>query len=334
MSSDKNGQRWFNRVKFGMPFRNAGCRILHSEFVTAPLKPKSSKRERTWTENPEQRKRNMHIKAVSVIQDKNRVQSVERAIRILHAFTRDTPSWGVTRLSAHLRLPKTIVLRLLETLEDGGFIEQDSRDLSYYLGRSIYELAGIYANQNEIIRVSAKYLQQLGAQTNFSTQIGILDGKETVCLACAESPMLVRAVFHPGLRRPAHATATGKVLLSGLSNERVRALFADRAMPAMTSKTIINVRRLIRDLEMVRHQGYAINQGESIVGLTAIAAPICNYQGQVIAGVSLGWPSQFVPSDQIAVLIGQVTNTANQISMRLGASNGSHGQFSNGRKEQ
>jgi IclR family KDG regulon transcriptional repressor len=253
------------------------------------------------------------------LRNRNRVQSVQRAIAILRAFDLDTPKWAVTALSAHLNLPKTIVTRLLATLEDTGFVEQDAADRTYYLGRSIYELAGRYANRNELIRIGNTFLVQLVAQTNFTAQLSVLDGKETFCLAASESPMVVRAVFYPGLRRPSHATASGKVLLSGLSDDGVRALLGSDKLPRITSNTIIDIEELLKHLVVVRRQGYATNYGESIDGLIAIAAPVRNYQGQIVAAVSLGFPKQFVTEDQITVLTQHVVKTAQQISQRLGA---------------
>lgn len=255
----------------------------------------------------------------TVLRNRNRVQSVERAISILRAFGPDTAKWGVTSLSAHLHLPKTIVTRLLATLEDAGFVEQDTVDRTYYLGRSIYELAASYANRNELIRISNTFLAQLVAQTGFTAQLGVLDGKEIVCLTACESPMVVRAVFYPGLRRPSHATASGKVLLSGLDDAAVRTLLSTEPLPPITSKTITNLEELLKHLATVRSQGFAINYGESITGLIATAAPVRNYQGQIIAAVSLGFPKQFVTDDQIPVLVEQVVTTAKQISQRLGS---------------
>lgn len=267
------------------------------------------------------KKRSSRSNSISGVapRNRNRVQSVERALAVLRSFSPETPKWSVTSLSDHLHLPKTIVTRLLATLEDARFVEQDTSDRSYYLGRRIYELAGSYANRNELIRISNAFLVQLVAQTGFTAQVSVLDGKEIVCLAASESSMVVRAVFYPGLRRPIHATASGKVLLSGLSDEAIRALLADEKLAPITSNTITDIEELLKHLNTVRRQGYATNYGESIDGLIAIAAPVRNYQGQVIAAVSLGFPKQFVTDDQIPVLLQHVVNTTQQISQRLGA---------------
>jgi DNA-binding IclR family transcriptional regulator len=207
-------------------------------------------------------------------------------------------------------------------LEDAGFVEQDPADRSYSLGRSVYELAGRYARRNELIRISNTFLAQLVAQTNFTAQISVRDGKSIVCLVACESPMVVRAVFYPGLRRPVHATASGKVLLSGLSDDSIRALFKSDQLPRITSNTIVNIEELMRHLAKVRQMGYATNYSESIDGLTAVAAPIRNYQGEIVAAVSLGFPNQFVTENQIATLTQHVQRSAEQISQQLGAGRG------------
>lgn len=250
--------------------------------------------------------------------NRNRLQSVERAISVMRAFSPATPKWSVTLLSAHLHLPKTIVARLLATLEDAGFVEQDYADHAFYLGRSVYELAGTYANRSELVRISNIFLKQLVGRTGFTAQLSVLDGKETVCLAACESPMLVRAVFYPGLRRPAHATAIGKVLLSSLTDEAVRTLLGNDRLSAFTPNTITDINELLKHLAIVRHQGYATNTGESVSGLRAIAALVRNYQGQVVAAISLGFPEQFVVDDQVPMLLQHVMETARQISERLG----------------
>jgi DNA-binding IclR family transcriptional regulator len=251
--------------------------------------------------------------------NRNRVQSLERAVAILRAFDLDSPKWTVTSLSTHLNLSKTIVNRLLATWEDAGFVEQDPTDHTYSLGRSVYDLAGRYASRSELIRISNNFLAQLVAKTNFTAQLSVLDGNEIVCLSVCESPMLVRAVFYPGMRRPSHATASGKVLLSSLSDESVRELLGKEKLPRFTPKTIVEIDELIAQLDTVRRLGYATNLGESIDGLTAIAAPVRNRDGQIIAAVSLGFPKQFVSEPQITETIDQVVQTAQSISKQLGA---------------
>jgi DNA-binding IclR family transcriptional regulator len=254
----------------------------------------------------------------STLQGKTRVQSVQRACQILRAFNCATAEWGVSDLHRHLHLPKSVVFRLLQTLEDQSFVEQDSVSHKYRLGRGSYEMAALYARSNDLIRVSEPFLKQLVAQTRFTAQLGVLDGRDTVSLLVVQSPMSVRVVIDIGDRKPAHASATGKVLLAGLSDETVRALLSDGKLIALTADTLTDIKTLLSHLDKVRDQGYALNRGESTEGIMAVAAPIHDHQGRTVAAVSLGWPAQFASENQVPDLIKCVVRTAKEISQRLG----------------
>lgn len=253
-----------------------------------------------------------------------RVQTVERALAILREFTPETPEWGVSELSRHFKLPKTIISRLLETMCDAGFLEQNPSNRHYRLGVASFTLAASYASSNNLIAIGNLVLQELVHKTRFTAQLGVLDGCESVALAVAESPMIVRVSVRPGDRRPANAGATGKVLLADLDNAQVRSLFQREKMDSLTSKTITNLEALFAELEKIRRQGYSVNNGETTPGIMAMAAPVRDAEGCVVAGVSLGWPSQLVPADQIPGLIQSVIESAQKISNRFGAYESKH----------
>ncbi len=253
-----------------------------------------------------------------------RVQTVTRALKILREFNQETPEWGISDLSRRLGLPKTIVFRLLETMRDEGFIEQNPDNKHYRLGIAIYAMAALYATSNDLIRIGNLILPDLVARTRFTAQLGVLDGHESVALVVVESPMIVRVSFRPGDRRLAYAGATGKVLLAGLTNRQVRSLFARRKMVSLTPKTIVDLDALIKQLEQIRRQGYAVNDGETTGGIMAVAAPVHDARRCTVAGLSLGWPSQLVPPEQISSLIDCVVEAAQNVSNRLGASEGQY----------
>ncbi len=119
-----------------------------------------------------------------------------------------------------------------------------------------------------------------------------------------------------GQHIPLHATSNGKVLLSGLTDEElVRTL---PPMTAYTSHTITTRKRLRRELEEIRAEGYAIATDELEVGLAAIAAPIRNAHGDVIASLSLSGPTFRLDERRIKELLPLLTDAAAEVSHRLG----------------
>lgn len=250
--------------------------------------------------------------------DKTRVQSVQRALQLLKLFTRDYPEWGVADLGRKLGLPKSIVFRLLMTLHDEGFVEQNRDTLKYRLGRTILQISAVYSDQNDIARVGDRYLRELVMEAGVGGLIGILDGTTYLCLLSVPSGGLLDIHLRPGDRRPAHATAAGKVLLSGLSDDAVRALFSDETLVAITPNTIRTVAQLLRELDKIRAQGYATNYDESFRGLTAVAAPIRSPRGQVVAAIALGWVTHSFSGSRVPQLTQLTVKAAEDISHCLG----------------
>ncbi len=266
-------------------------------------------------------------------QDKSRTRSVQRALCLLQAFSPRDPEWGVSELSRHLKLPKTVVFRLLETMRDACFVEQNPLNNRYRLGRAVYEIAANYASHNELIRIGDVFLHELVAKSHYTAQLGILDENQTVTLLVVESPLVVRISFRPGDRRLAYTSATGKVLLAEKSEESLRSLFPSRKLHCVTQNTITDFDALLKHLEQVRRQGYAMNRGESTEGIMAVAAPVRDSHGNPIAGISLGWPSQLVPQKEVPDLAQLVITTAGEMSKRLGDSGVRHDGHKSNRKK-
>ncbi len=251
---------------------------------------------------------------------RKRVQSVQRALRLLLLFGQETREWGVTELSRSLQLPKTVVFRLLCTMQELGFVEQNPQSQKYRLGRSVFEIAVVYAGQSDLIGIADHFLRSLVAETQRTAQLGVLDGTMNLSLIVVPSPLMVRVNIRPGDRKPAHATATGKVLLAGLTDDAVRRLYPTGTLQVVTPTTLSTVDQLISQLDEIRAQGYSLNCEESTEGITGTASPVRDYQGRTVAGLSLSWPTQLVPQSEAAGLIQKVVLAAKEMSQRLGSS--------------
>ena len=252
------------------------------------------------------------------IQDKTRVQSVRRALQLLQLFNQEMPEWGVSDLSRKLMLPKAIVFRLLATMEDEGFIEQNPENQKYRLGKIVFKMAAVYTRHNTLINIGDRGLKNLAAETCQSALIGVLDGTSYMCLAVIPTQKLVGLNIHPGDHRPAHATAAGKVLLAGLDNKAVCALFPSGKLEAITRNTITDLDMLLSELDQVRKQGYAIAHDESYDGLSAVAAPIRDYRGRQIAALALGWLTPSVSDSEVSNFTQRVIQVAEEMSHQLG----------------
>lgn len=245
------------------------------------------------------------------------IQSVHRAAAILRSFSETEAELGVTTLSERLGLHKSTVSRLLSTLQQEGFVDQDAKTGKYRLGLGLVSLAGYALEHIDLRRLAKPYLMALAELTQETINVTVLDGHECVNIDRVASPRLIRYVGSVGRRTPLHCTSTGKVLLAYMLPSE-RDILLPRKLTRYTGKTIIDRRALDQALVEIRAQGYAIVREEFEEDLTAIAAPICNHLGRVIATVSISGPTYRLEPDKIDAFREPLQATARNISTQLG----------------
>lgn len=245
------------------------------------------------------------------------IQSVQRAAAILRSFTRIDSELSVTTLSEQLGLHKSTISRLLSTLQQEGFVEQNSENGKYRLGLGLVTLAGIVLERLNLPQVAQPYLSSLAEATQETVNIAVLDGRDCMNLGGVASPRPIQYVGRIGRRTPLHCTAAGKVLLAFLPPSKRRGILP-AVLPRYTDYTIVDHQALEQSLERVQEQGYALTHEEHREGLSAIAAPIYDHRGQAVAALVISGPTYRLGPDEIEKLIAPVQNAAEGISTHLG----------------
>jgi DNA-binding IclR family transcriptional regulator len=246
------------------------------------------------------------------------LRSVERAIAVLKAFSEEEPELGVTEISHRLRLPKSTVYRLLVSLQQEGIVDQDPETEKYRLGIELVRLAGLVLRQIDVRQVARPYLRSLGEASEETVNLSVLtDGGKVINIDGISSPRIVRNVGWLGREMLPHCISSGKALLAYLPQQWLERILA-KGLPRFTEKTITDPIRLQEELERVRQQGYAVAQEELEAGLSAVAAPIWNHEGQVVAAISVSGPSFRLSSEKLPELAELARRNANEISYQLG----------------
>jgi len=246
------------------------------------------------------------------------IQSVERAIAILTAFDIDKPELGVIELSKMLALHKSTVSRLLATLEKGGLVEQNPVTGKYRLGVTLIGLAGLVVALADVRKIARPLLRQLAEETQETVNLAVLDrGEVTNIEQMLPNKRQVKNIGWVGRRTPLHCVSTGKVLLAYQPEEEIDRIIA-QGLLRCTDKTTTDPRRLREELVKVRQQGYATGLEELEEGLNAVAAPVRDHTGKVIAVISVSGPSYRVSPQKIPELVELVKQTAKQLSRQLG----------------
>jgi IclR family acetate operon transcriptional repressor len=245
-------------------------------------------------------------------------RTISRAMSILQAFDETQLELGVTELGQLTGLDKSTVYRLLNALQQGGLIAQNAVTTKYHLGFGLLPLAGLALQNLDLPRIVWPYLEELARYSEETVNLSILnDDDKIINTDGINSPRRVRNVGWIGREMPPHAVSGGKVMMAYLPGERLERILA-RGLESQTDNTITTREGLVRELEEIRKVGYSIAREELEIGLNAVAAPIWNHEGIVVAALSVSGPS-FRLSEGRLIELGQATKaTADRISRQIG----------------
>jgi DNA-binding IclR family transcriptional regulator len=244
------------------------------------------------------------------------VQSVDRAVAILEILARDGEA-GVTEVARELGVHKSTASRLLAALDRRELVAQDVARGKFRLGVGVLRLAGAAGRGLDLTQESRPVCRALAQEVGETVNLAILSGRDAFYLDQVAGPAALSPHNWAGQRIPLHATSDGKVLLAYRpAAEIVEHLTLP--LERFTEHTVTALPEFGRLLAQVRERGYATAVDELEEGLTAIAAPVRNAEGRVIASISASGPSFRIPADRIGTLAGSVRRAAGEVSRRLG----------------
>jgi IclR family transcriptional regulator, acetate operon repressor len=244
-------------------------------------------------------------------------QAVRRSVGLLKAFTAERPQRGLAELARAVGLNKTTAFRMLAALEGEGMVERTPAGDAYRLGPELLLLAGRAGGAHDLRAAARAELEALARATRETATLEVLVGRETLILDEATGGHMVGARPSLGTSWPAHATSTGKVLLAYLEGERRDAVLRG-SWPVLTPRTVPDAAALDRALVRVRAQGFALAQEELEAGFVAVAAPVRDATGAVVAALSVGGPKARLTADTLASCARRVAAAAQKVSTKLG----------------
>lgn len=243
------------------------------------------------------------------------VQSVDRALTILEVLARVGEA-GVTEIAAELDVHKSTAFRLIATLEQHRLVEQSGDRGKYRLGVGVLRLAGATTARLDLVQEARPVCRQLASDTGETVNIAVLSDRSALYLDQVAGSSALQPHNWVGQHIPLHATSNGKVLLSGLDQRRLDEVLG--SLSTYTSHTITKKRELRGELDRVRELGYAVAVDELEVGLTAVAAPIRNSHGDVVASMSVSGPTFRLSADRVDDVARRLVEAAEEVSHRLG----------------
>lgn len=244
-----------------------------------------------------------------------RIDAVARALRVLEALG-EKPGLGATALSEQLGLTKSIVFRLLQTLEEDGYVQRDAERAIYSLGYKIALLGERVGREGALLQVARPVMDALRDETGENVNLVIREGSVSVAIATREGLHSIRLFAEPGKRGPLHAGGASMLLLA-YAEPSIRDNVLAGELTRYSPHTITDAERLREVLLLIRANGYNVAINDLDDGAFSVAAPIQNTAGEIIAGISVAGASVRLDEVRRASYIEKVIEAAGKISAKL-----------------
>lgn len=241
-------------------------------------------------------------------------KSVVKATVLLKELAHHRDGINVTELAQSVKMSRPTAFRLLLSLEQTGFVERE--DNRYKLGWQLAHLGRLadpYAGAVARIQpVLDEYAQRLNESIDFIIMRGELDHE--VIAKATGTRYVTQLAQDEGF--PLHASATGKVILAELDDERVKVALPEK-LESYTDRTITNRGALLKEIRRVREHGYAVTDEELEEGLFAVCCPVRDSARKLIGVLSVYGPTQRLKTDRLPDLVSELLQGADEVAKLL-----------------
>lgn len=246
---------------------------------------------------------------------KHPVRTAEKTLKIIDEL-KEQEGGRVTDIAKHLDMGASAVHNHLSTLLEHGYVVKEGEE--YRLGLKFLELGGFIRNQVQLYNVSEPEIERLAEETGELVNLMTEEGGMGVYLKRTKGQNAVDLDTYAGMRVHLHATALGKSILAQMPKERVDEIIEFHGLPKLTEKTIGTRDTLWEELEQIREQGHAVDDGERLKGLRCVSAPIMQDEKAVLGAISVSAPANRIDDQQLEEeLPAKIKGTANVIELNV-----------------
>lgn len=245
------------------------------------------------------------------------VQSVDRALQIIETLAEDDEGYRLTDLAIRTGLSPSTVHRLLTTLENRRFVQFDREESKWHIGAQSFVVGSTFMHRRNFAAQALPYLRKLRDRTRETANLAIVDDESIIVVSRIESREVMRSLTKVGGRVAMSVSGIGKAVLATYSDADVTAIIRRQGMPRLTEKSIVRPGELFRELQMVRRQGYAVDNEEARLGLRCVAAVIFNDCNEPLAAVSVSGMTDRLNDERVPEIGTIVRQVAAELTSEL-----------------
>jgi DNA-binding IclR family transcriptional regulator len=246
------------------------------------------------------------------------VRAVERALQIMGCFDDEHPERGISEIAQVVDLHKATAHRIVTTLVNYGFLERAADGQKYRLGLELTNLGFKVIRRMDLRTEALPFMTQLVQEWDETCDLSIFDQGQVFYIEVLRGNRALNIAAAIGQRLPAHCTASGKLFLAHLPPGELDTIL-NQPLALYTDKSTTSPDELRKQLEIIHRQGYAIDLEELEVGVCAVAAPIFNRQGTIIAAMSIPSPTSRMTPERIPEIAEALKEATTAVSRRMGS---------------
>jgi DNA-binding IclR family transcriptional regulator len=245
------------------------------------------------------------------------LKSLLKAFAALECSSTLERKLSISDIARRTGLPRGTAHRVMATLREIGFVEQERERDQYRLGLKLFELGNVVLANMDLHREAKSFVQALTAVSGERVHLCVFDGLKTTLINRTEPSQERTNTIVTMEASPAHCTATGKAALA-FQPEAVISRVIAFGLPCYTPNTITDPKALRDELAAIRRRGYSVDNEELSLGIRCVGAPIRNLNGRVFASISVSGPSRRLTRNKVAATGQLVAQYADAISAQLG----------------
>lgn len=245
-----------------------------------------------------------------------RLPAVDRAMSLLELLAISREGLTLSEVSRKLSIPKSTTHYLIHTLATRGYVQRGING-RHSLGLRFADVASASTAELDLGALATPHLKQISARVNLTATISVLKGAEAVIIGKATSFQDAGGGAWVGRHLDLHCTAQGKALIAQLPEVELNKLFGRRALAQFTPKTIVSLAALKTHLAEIRSNGFAVNNEEQVYGVRAVAVPVINMLGVVVAAISLRGSSKQISLFRLPELGRELVRVSRDLSLQI-----------------
>ncbi len=248
------------------------------------------------------------------------VQSFARGLEVIRSFSAHRAQQTLSEVAAHTGLTRAGARRILLTLQTLGYVESDGK--LFRLTPRILDLGFAYLSSLPLWNLAEPVVEDLVDQVRESSSAAVLDGLDIVYVLRVPTHKIMRTNLGVGSRLPAPWTSMGRMLLSALPDEELKARLSALARPMVrhTARTTIDPGELLARIREARAQGWCLVNEELEEGLISVAAPLTDRTGRTVAALNISGQANRTSAQVMQeTLLPALLRAARTISLRMGS---------------